>query len=300
MTDDDQFGRRLGTLLRDELSDVRSVPGLTGRLRSRARRRRLMVGTAAAALVAITGAVGLAVVPGSDGVRPGPELVDVAHVRTQVTDALARSTDYVVLARSDLGGNSRSDEWTDAATGRTREDVYVGGKKLSWSSTVTKDVDGGERWFFVDYGNRWWSKEHRTAAEQERQVLPDLFQDLPAADPESISKALVDGTLEIAGEEKIDGHDTLRLRLETTIPRYLPSGAATLGSDRGSIPTTMEIWVDAASNLPYRSVINWTSKLGERTRLTTYIWLERTPANLKLFDLVAPAGFADRTGGKIR
>ncbi|GIF69422.1 hypothetical protein Ais01nite_74570 [Asanoa ishikariensis] len=135
MTDDDQFGRRLGTLLRNELSDVHSAPGMTGRLRGRARRRRVMVGTAAAALVAITGAVSLVVAPGSDGVRTGRELVDVAHVRIQVTDALARSTDYVVLARSDLAGNSRSDEWTDAATGRMREDVYVSGKKLSWSTS---------------------------------------------------------------------------------------------------------------------------------------------------------------------
>jgi len=304
MTDDDQFGRRVGTLLRDELSDVHSAPGLTDRLRGRARRNRLAMGTGAMALVAIAGAAGLVVAPGSDAVRTGPDLVDVAHVRTQVTDALARSTDYVVLAQSTDSVN-RVDEWTDATTGRTREDVYVDGKKLSWSTVVTKEPDGGTRWFHVDYLNRWWSEQHTTAADQEPQAVQLWARDfhqgrLPSPDPEDISRALVDGTFEIVGKETVDGRDTLHLRLETTTPMYQPLGATTAEPGRGSVPTTMEIWVDADSYLPYRSTVSRTIAFGERTRSTTYTWSERTPENLKVLDLTAPAGFADRTGGQIR
>lgn len=295
MTDDDRFGRRLGTLLRDELYDVHSAPGLTRRLRGRARRTRLRVGAGAVALVAIAGAMGLLVAPGSDGVHTstGPELVDVAHVRTQVTDALARSTDYVVLARSTFGA-SHSDEWTDVSTRRTRDDVYAGdGKRLSWSEVVTTDEDGGQRWLFIDRLNRWWSKGQATAAELERQVRPDAFDNLPEADPESISEALVDGTLEIVGKEPVDGHDTLRLRVETTIE-------IGRGSNAVSFPKKLEIWVDADNYLPYRSIITTTREWGDSTLSTTYTWSERSPENLKVFDLTPPAGFADRTGGTIR
>lgn len=304
MTDDDQFGQRLGTLLHAELSDVHSAPGLSDRLRGRARRNRLVAGTGAVALLTIAVAVGLVVAPASDGVRTGPELVDVAHVRTQVTDALARSTDHVVLARSTDSVN-RVDEWTDATTGRTRHDVYADGKNLSWSTVVTKEPDGGTRWLQVDYLNRWWSEQQTTAADREPQPAQlgarDPYQGrLPSPSPEDIGKALVDGTFEIVGTATIDGHDTLHLRLETTTPLYQPLGATTAEPGRGSVPTTMEIWVDADSYLPYRSTVSRTTKFGEQTRSTTYTWSERTPENLKVLDLTAPAGFADRTGGKIR
>ncbi|SNT00281.1 hypothetical protein SAMN05421812_102701 [Asanoa hainanensis] len=283
MTDDDQFGRRLATLLRDELSDVHSAPNLTDRLRGRARRRQLLVGACAVAVVAITGAVGLVAVPGAD--RADPELVDVAHVRTQVTDALARSTDYVVLARTANGAPYRVDKWTDAATRRVRTDWYGDGK-LSVSVVVTNEADGGQRGLQIDYLNRWYAHWQRTPAEMEH-TFPDFFEDLPEANPESISQALADGTLEIVGKETIDGHETLRLRLETEIE----------AGPTATTPTTMELWVDADSYLPHRSTITTTHEFGALTRTTTYTWSERTPENLKVFDLTPPPGFP---GGKRR
>ncbi|GIF61969.1 hypothetical protein Ais01nite_00040 [Asanoa ishikariensis] len=284
MTDDDQFGQRLGTLLREEVSNVHAAPDLTRRLRGRAKRKRLSVGAGAAVLTAMVAAVGLLVPTGPDGLhtRPGP---DVGPVSTQAPRTPARTTDYLLLTRNEIGA-----EWTDAATGRTREDIYADdGKRLSWTTLTTTDTDGGRRWLEIQWLLRWWSQGHTTAAELTQQIRPDPFENLPTPDPESISKALADGTFEIVGNETLDGRDTLRLRVETTIE-------IGRGKNATSFPRKLEIWVDPDNYLPYRTVITTTQRWGASTVSTTYAWMERTKENLMVFDVTPPAEFDDRTG----
>ncbi|NES13226.1 MULTISPECIES: hypothetical protein [Micromonospora] len=286
MADDDQFGERLGTLLRNELSDVYPEPGMTDRLRTRSRRN-LMVRAGAIAPVAVAAAVGLVVALGAagtetSGVNDDPRMVSVGYVRTQVTDALDRSTDYIVLAHSTWADNGRMDEWTEPATGRRRIDLYVNGS-LASSATETPEAGGGARWFQIDYQNRTWTDDHRSAAEL--RVPVDSFQDFPAADPMSIREAVANGSLEVMGRETVDGHDTVRLRLKLT-------------ADVNRLPVAMELWVDAVTYLPYREKISKSGRFNEGTESVVFSWLKRSPENQKVFDLAAPAGFRDHTGGK--
>jgi hypothetical protein len=282
MADDDQFGRRLGTLLRDELSDVHSAPGMTDRLRGRAKRN-LMVRASVVAPVAIAAAVGLVVSlggngDGTSGVTTGPGLVDAAYVRTQVTDALARSADYIELAHSTYGKNGRDDIWSEPATGRRRINLYVNGS-LSTSATQTPEAGGGARWFQLNYQDRTWTDNHETAAELHVPSAGDSYQNVPTTEPEDISAAVANGTLEVVDRQTVDGHHTLRLRL-------------TLTTDANRLPVAMEMWVDAVTYLPYRENISKTGKFDEATQFVVYTWLPRTPENQKVFDLTVPAGFA--------
>ncbi|MEV4537575.1 hypothetical protein AB0J82_27730 [Asanoa sp. NPDC049518] len=280
MSDDDQFGRRLGTLLRDEVSDVHPAPDLARRLRGRAKRKRLAVGAGAAVLTATVAAVGLLVPTGPDGLHtgPGPDQVAVSP------QAPARTTDYLLLERS-----GRRAVWTDAATGRSREDLYADdGKRLSWTTITKDDADGGRRWLEVQWLLRWWAEGYTATPWLGRMPPPDPFENLPAPEPQSISRAITDGTFEVVGNETVDGRDTLRLHAETTV---------TYGSGRNvrSIPKKLEIWVDPHTYLPCRSIITSTYDNRESTQTTAYTWLERTKENLTVFDVTPPADFDDKS-----
>jgi len=81
--------------------------------------------------------------------------------------------------------------------------------------------------------------------------------------------------LQLIGDERIGGRDTVHLRLT--------------GRTQGGLPQ-IDLWVDASTFLPVRLV----GTKGVVTSAIDYTWLTRTGANLAKTDLTVPAGYTHR------
>jgi hypothetical protein len=203
------------------------------------------------------------------------QLHDVAYVKTQTLNALAKASDYVMRSHATYIGGSSGDMWVDAATQRTRYDEYaVDGSPVQ--STAASGPEGSDSTFSVDYVNRVWWGEKSTASKQPVKPSATHPPSLASDDPAGIRNDLAKGTLQLLGEERVDGIDTLHLRLTAKAANF-----------------AMELWVDKATFLPYKRILDKSGKMtATPTETDVYTWLPRTPANLAHLDLTAPAGFS--------
>ncbi|MEU7798333.1 hypothetical protein AB0B10_03595 [Micromonospora arborensis] len=200
------------------------------------------------------------------------QMRDVAYVSAQTRAALDDADKYVVKVHDAYEGGSY-DTWTDKQTGRYRVDMYQadGSPNSSLMTTVADGKLSGiqvnhlDRTYFEDTG----SPEDATGVV----IVPN--------DPASIRAWLDKGDLEIVGQEQVGGHDTLHLRLK--------AGTATY---------TVELWVDAASFLPYKAVADKSGHVTDKAEVSTFEWLPRTEENLRHFDLTPPAGYTKSGAGK--
>lgn len=302
---DEQYGRQLGVQLRHETADVNAAPDLVRKLRRRQARRSWTIRTAIVTPVAAAAAAALLVTmpgPGApdrtqqmNGAQP--QLENVSYVQQQTIEALDQASQYVIHARSTYG-SGYYDEWIDKATQRYRNDVYTsevpaspapdgqganeeqaqappapadqtaGPLHLSQSHSVSGPKDN-QTIITVDYDLKVWSQDRAPAGE------PVTAVDITDAD--SVRKAVNDGTVELLGREKVDGVDTLHLRL--TGPNW---------------SYQFDMWVDSTTYLPVQQTE--TKGDGEAfpaspTVTRTYTWLPRTEENLAHLVLTPPPGF---------
>jgi hypothetical protein len=280
MLTDDQLITRLRTRLPEEVADVHAAPGLAGTIRRVHHRQALAVRTAVAATLAtavvVTSVVATQGVGGRHAPPPaatsvGIELHDVAYVTAHTGAALAKAADYVLETRSAPKAGILDVNRVDRKSGRSRFDSSGPGGKMNSIATVGQPA-GGQSVLVVDYPARaWWTYTLPPAPS----VPAGSLKAGTFEDPAEIADAIAKGQLEILGTEQLDGRRTLHLRVDEI---------------KGSPPIRLDLWVDAESYLPYRSI---TVKTG-RSWTTDYGWLPRTDTNLAALDLAPPAGFTHR------
>lgn len=304
MLTDEQYGHQLGVQLRHELEDVHPGPSLVSKLRRQQARRTWAIRTAIATPVVAVAAAAILVTTVGQGM-PGEgrqanstaQFENVAYVQEQTLKALSQASEYVIHAKNTYKGG-HYDEWTDKATQRYRNDFYDRSTPLSVSfdkdgtahapqapadqapgpihlaqSHLVTGPEGDQHIVTVDYDRKQWYTLHST--DKNPSGVPDI------TDPDSIRKAITDGTLELVGKEKVDGLDALHLQL--------------FGPKRSY---RIDMWVDETNYLPVQATaVKGNSKTGGRefttsaTVTTKYSWLPRTEENLAYLVLTPPPGF---------
>ncbi|MFI5926969.1 DUF2092 domain-containing protein [Micromonospora sp. NPDC051543] len=206
----------------------------------------------------------------TDASQPS-QLRDVTYVSNQTQAALGEADDYVVNVHHTYRGGW-IDSWEDKQTGRRRVDIFQGDGRPD-STLVSIVAEGKFRGTQISHLERTYFQFVEPAEKATSTVfVPE--------DPTSIRAWLARGSLEIVGQEKVDGHDTVHLRLK--------AGTATYAA---------ELWVDTTSFLPYKTVSDKSAKMTDKAQVSTFEWLPRTDANLSHFDLTPPAGY-DKAGSK--
>ncbi|MFG1884403.1 DUF2092 domain-containing protein [Micromonospora sp. NPDC049102] len=217
-----------------------------------------------------TGQTGGASASSTDASRPS-QLRDVAYVSMQTQAALGAAEDYVVKVHDAYKGGS-IDSWEDKQTRRRRVDIFQGDGSPD-STLVTVVADGKFRGTQINHLERTYSQFVDSADMATSTVfVPN--------DPGSIRAWLARGSLEIVGQEKVDGHDTVHLRLKA-----------------GKAAYTADLWVDSTSFLPYKTVADKSGKVTDRSEVSTFEWLPRSEQNLSHFGLTPPAGY-EKAGSK--
>jgi hypothetical protein len=309
MLTDEQYGHQLGVQLRHELEDVHPGPSLVSKLRRQQARRTWTIRTAIATPVVAVAAAAILVTTIGQGM-PGEgrqanstaQFENVAYVQDQTLKALSQASEYVIHAKGTWmtvnSGSATSyegghyEEWTDKATQRNRDDAY---DRSTTVGSVSKDgtaqappaptdqtpgpihlhqshlvtgPEGDRHIVTVDYDRKQWYTSHST----DKNLWPDI------TDPDSIRKAITDGTLELVGKEKVDGLDALHLQL--------------FGPKRSY---RIDMWVDETNYLPVQATAVKDTGGGEfpatATVTTKYSWLPRTEENLAHLVLTPPPGF---------
>jgi hypothetical protein len=281
MLTDDQLGDRLHARLADEVAHIHADPGLLHSLHRR-HARRAAAGGIALAVPALAAAVALAVVAtgsavghppaatGSAAARSQqPPVRDVAYVTARTRTALANASNYILRSELTPAAGYRDVSLVDMKTGRTRFDSY-GPHGPANSITETGPVETNPTVLVVDYPNKAWWTYRMTPPPNVPQSARRL-QIAPLQSPTEIADAIAQGTAQIVGEQTLNGHHALHLRV---------TGVAELR-------TTIDVWVDAQTYLLYRLSA---TKSG-RTSTSDFEWLTRTAANVAALDLVPPAGF---------
>ncbi len=295
MLTDEQYGHQLGVQLRHELEDVHAAPNLVSKLRRPQARRTWAIRTAIASPVVAVAAAAILVMTVGQGApdegrqaNSNVQFENVAYVQNQTLKALSRASDYVIDAKSTYKGG-HYEEWTDTATHRYRSDVYGTSTHGSGSqdrkappaaSNQTADPihqshlvtgpEGDQRIVTVDYDlKQWWTDR---LPDENPSEVPDI------TDPDSIRKAIADGTVQLVGKENVDGLDTLHLQL--------------FGPKRSY---RIDMWVDESNYLPVQgTAVKATGKdefPATATVTTKYSWLPRTEKNLAYLVLTPPPGF---------
>jgi hypothetical protein len=300
MLTDEQYGHQLGVRLRHEVEDVHVAPNMVSQLRRQQARHTWALRTAIATPVVAMAAAAVLVLTTGQGV-PGEgrqanstvQFENVAYVQDHTLKALSQASEYVIYAKNTYD-DGHYEEWTDKATQRYRNDVY---DRSSTAGSVSKDgtakapqaptdqtpvpihlsqshlvtgPEGDQHIVTVDYDLKQWSTGHLT--DESPSGVPDI------TNPDSIRKAITDGTVELVGKEKVDGLDTLHLQL--------------FGPERSY---RIDMWVDETSYLPVQGTA--AKGTGGRefsataTVTTKYSWLPRTEENLAYLVLTPPAGF---------
>jgi hypothetical protein len=289
MHSDEQYGQQLGAQLREELDDVRAAPDLVLTLRRR-RSRRTWTIRAAIATPLMAAAATVAIVTSATG--HGARLQDVAYVKAQTIQALNQATRYVIYSKDTYSGG-RIETWTDLATQRYRNDVYLpdedsvpagangqvkappahgphaapGPLHLSQSNSGSGLI-GNRDIVSVDYDRKTWRTDH-DATVPPSPTVPNV------TDPDSVEAAINNGTFEVLGDDPVSGVAALHLRISTTARGY-----------------RIDLWVDKTTFLPIQET---DTALGQNqggpAMTATYAWLPRTDENLARLVLTAPPGF---------
>jgi hypothetical protein len=281
--------------------EVHPRPGLAREAHRRyqkGRRRNALAVAATGTAAAVAGAsAGFALTAGSPGTAP---IQTTAYVVSHVSSALA-ATDTIGYSTSRSSGpgaptvitgpidtwefGERARELTDTAAGQPATDLLW--RAEGRSSVVT----------IIDYQNRTWT---RTTIPPDQQLTPIEGNSLcsgrvqalfggngnSAADwRHIIETGLKCGAFTVAGRQRVDGVDAIKLAGHKTVP-----------------DTT--IWVDPGTYLPVRLVSHGQAQrvgsgAGNRPTAITltvdFHWLTPTRANLAKLTAPIPAGFKQVT-----
>jgi hypothetical protein len=284
MLTDDQLAESIGDRLHAEVADITPPPDLLSTLHRRQARRVWVVrGAAASSLAATAGVIALVLAGagppsastaggGTPTAAASSRVETVAFVTEQATAALARSDQFVEETDTTDNAGYHTVFWSDTAGKRDRSSFDFKGQPAS--DTATSTASGTTTVLVVDHPSRsWWT--YQTDARPPKRFGKEI---LNLSDPDGIRDAIADGGLKLLGHDQTDGRDTLHVRLDVRI--------------RKQVDTYVDMWVDAASYLPVKSVL--TSP--DYSATTTYTWLPRTANNLANLDLVPPAGYTHRAG----
>lgn len=232
------------------------------------------------------------------------DIVDVAYVQKQTVAALGTAEEYLIYSKTTYD-TGYYETWTDKSTQQYRNDVYTtllpltddvenlpdgsgrdapgdrrdgepaprlvvpaevptGPMRLDQSHSVT-GPPGGKVETTVDYDGRWWSQSPTEWPVNQPSEVPDM------TDPDDMREAINAGTVELLGQEQVNGINTLHLRIAVTQRGY-----------------RVDLWVDSSSYLPVQE----TESTDDRAAVTrTFAWLPRTEENLARLVLTPPPGF---------
>jgi hypothetical protein len=282
-------------------ADVTAAPeGLAMRTIRYRRRRAIATVTGTAGVVATAVAVFAAVaVTGSAPAHPaGQQVKSVAYVISRTESALgaASSGNFVENYRyTTISGSGVEFENVSPASDITSLTMwtygqhvklvtYAGGGRLStvsgWSTsgkmtTTTADYQNKTWWRLMTPGISPYSAISgcRAAVELTLQgPWETAYGDLPAA----LRTALRCGQYTLAGTQRVDGVETVELKL---VPM-------------ADTPVRQTFWVNSSSYLPVRSVAaNYSMPGSVWEYQTDYRWLQPTPANVAHLNVSIPAGF---------
>jgi hypothetical protein len=294
MLTDDQFAALLADRMVAETADLRPAPGLTGTLRRRHTRQTwgvragvaapLAAAAVAVALIATAGPGGRAA-PQATGSHQATQIHDVAYISTQAQAALAGASDFVICSTMVVVGNSTMAVCSDAKTGRYRIDTRdASGRQIMTQTTSATLGKEPATVVGVDYVNRsWWTftvPAWRPGSKVKRPGLKFgnslIVAAADSSDPDAVRAAIASGKLVQRGTERVDGRDTLHLRVSEA-----SSGASTKSIG-------LDLWVDAKTYQLVR-LTSGSPKSPDFTR--DYKWLPRDAKNLADLEVKPPAGF---------
>ena len=279
--------------------EVRPRPGLAREAHRRyqkGRRRNALAIAATGTAAALAGATaGFALTAGSPGTGP---IQTTAYVVSRVSGALA-ATDTIGYSTSRLSGPGTTN-WPTVMTGRT--DIWqFGGRSRDLIDTaagqpatdIVRRAEGRSLVLtFIDYQSRTWTS---TTIPPDQRLTPiegnslcsgrasGRVQTLYGEDGKSaadwrhiIETGLKCGAFTVAGRQRVDGVDAIKLTGHKTIP-------------------DSTIWVDPRSYLPVRLVSHGQTEGNVApTALTLTVdfrWLPPTRANLAKLTAPIPPGF---------
>lgn len=231
-------------------------------------RRRVPLLVRAAAVPAMVGALVVALsLGGSPPAEVEPPSTTAAPTvldRVKLAMAAAESDDLLLHVRSDFGNGVLWSAWHDATGERSRStSTTMDGAPLYDHEMTASKVR------VVSYKARaWWEYD----VDEARGEKIRFDGGLTAAD---IKAQLDDGTLEQVAEETVDGRAVLHLR-------WIPV-------EKGNVRIAPgDLWVDAATHLPIRSVAQMDGKPPVRS---DFEWLPRTAETEANLTMPLPAGF---------
>jgi hypothetical protein len=264
----------------------------TARRRGGAPRRTMAVASAAlaaaavaAAAVALPGTSHHSGVPGP-GQSSGPPAVDTAYLVHRVDGALSAAEPAEIarmtVTTSTVLGTSTAEEWSYgkrwrvmfSRAGKPVFDVGVGS-----SSVLTMVFYSSQTWL-RKRGQVSPAAPKQHGCERVTTALSMLFfPGMPGADASPatvvslLRTAISCGTLTVAGHQRVDGIDAIKLT-----------------SSRRS-PVAETIWVDPATYLPVRLVVCHTASAPVYQRTANISWLHPTARNKAELTVPIPAGF---------
>jgi hypothetical protein len=262
----------------------------------RRRRRMAPVLTAGLAATVAAGAAVLAVAAGPGHGQNGSQapVTSTAYVVGRIDSALTAAQPAAIaqmtVTNSGPAGATTAEEWSYGDQSRSVTDLPDG------RPAYDAGLSTGSVYTVVSYALRAWARHHRPTVPESRAsgcgsgaaVVPLLFEPgetsarfaatwLPATVVRDLRSALTCGTLVVAGRQRVDGIDAIRL------------------ASRARAAPGETIWVSPGTYLPVR-VVAALDLGGAVFRQTADItWLRPTAQNLARLTVPIPGGFREVT-----
>lgn len=243
------------------------------------RRARLATAMAAPALVgAAVVAVVVAGTPSADVPAPvdGPATTAAAPVvLNKVRLAVAAADELILHMRSDHGNGVLWESWHDTVDQTSRMTSLTMAGRPIYDHELREGLGDMMTVRVVSYNDRAWWTYTTSPGRGDTKNVEGLL-------PDDIRSQLADGTLEEIGPATLDGREVLHLKWT---PRSKP----------GFVTRPGDMWVDASTYLPVRSVNRWGVN-GEKSTRSEYEWFPRSAENLAKLTAPVPPGFVQRAG----
>jgi len=280
-------------------ADLHAPVGLTCQIARRRRRRFALRAMTGGVAVLAAGAAALAVIalPRVNGT--GQPAVDAAYVVRNVSDALTAAepgtiAQMTVTTSGGPNGTTTAEEWSNGEQWRS----------VTYSSSGQPVYDEGystkSGYTLVSYPTKTWARQAglglpyapfsgappsvKNGCGRALGAFPVLFRlglpgtstsasSLPSTVAEALRTAVSCGTLAVAGHQRVDGTETIKL---TSRPDSLISET---------------IWVDPSSYLPVRVTVRSAAGHSPVQQTADFTWLPPSTQNQAKLRVPIPAGF---------